>query len=181
MSTTITTRRLLLRPLARQDLGALVRGLNNFAVSQWTARIPFPYVMEDAEAFLQIASRDEPGTLRLSIMLDRELIGGIGYERAKDQVSAELGYWLAERHWRQGFGREAARAVTAHAFATTDHERLVASYRHGNEASRRILEGLGFRKTGDAMNYSLAVGSEAPVARMELSRADWEEAKGRRP
>lgn len=177
MTTTIATSRLLLRPLTAQDLPALVRGLNNFAVSRWTARIPFPYGLRDAEDYLVVASRHEEGTLRLSITCDDGLIGGITYERNTGD-GTELGYWLAESHWGKGFGTEAARAMTDHAFEAAGHDLLVARYAHGNEASRRILAGLGFRTTGESPCHSLALAAEAPATRMELTRDGWQAARG---
>jgi len=52
--TTITTSRLVLRAPKREDLDAIVRGLNNLEVSRWTRRIPYPYSIADAEAWLAL-------------------------------------------------------------------------------------------------------------------------------
>ncbi|MBC8037174.1 MAG: GNAT family N-acetyltransferase [Rhizobiales bacterium] len=121
-----------------------------------------------------------PGTLRLSITrkdgADR-LCGGISYEMGE---SVELGYWLAEMEWGRGFGSEAARAMTDHAFEAAGHECLVASYRIGNEASKRILEGLEFQPRTEKRMFSKAIGGEVTVMHMELNRAKWVDAKGRR-
>jgi RimJ/RimL family protein N-acetyltransferase len=179
MSVIIETPRLVLRRHRASDARSLVAGLNNFNVSQWTARIPFPYTDQDAAAFLGLVLASGADMLRLAITLDGALIGGIGCERTPDGSAAELGYWLAEPWWACGFGREAARAVTDYMFEATDCALLVAGYRHGNEASRRILAGLGFVTTGETMMFSRAVGSETPTTRMALSRRDWAEAKGR--
>ena len=179
MNTIITTARLVLRPLETGDADALVRGLNNLNVSKWTARIPYPYRLADAHDFLAICAKETPGTLRLAIVQDGALIGVISYEAARPS-SAEIGYWIAEPQWGKGIGREAARAMADHAFEVAGYDHLVASYNPGNEASRRILEGLGFVPVGEAMSYSKATGSEKPVVRMALSREDWEEKKGRR-
>jgi RimJ/RimL family protein N-acetyltransferase len=179
MTTTITTARLVLRPLETGDAGALVRWLNNFNVSKWTARIPFPYTRAHAEDFLAICAKETPGTLRLAIVHDGALTGVISYEAAQ-AGGAEIGYWIAEPLWGKGLGREAARAMADHAFGTAGYDQLVASYNPGNEASRRILEGLGFVPVGEAMSYSKAAGSEKPVVRMALLRGDWEDRKGRR-
>ena len=183
MTTILETRRLMLRPLSLGDLPALADGLNNFNVSRNTARIPFPYGLADAREFLAITQKSEPGTLRLTIARKDgggRLCGGIGYEVCQDGRSAEIGYWLAQAEWGLGLGREAARAMTDHAFGMTGHHALVAGYRHGNEASRRILEGLGFLTTGETMTFSRAVGAETPTTRLMLSRHNWETAKGRR-
>lgn len=60
------------------------------------------------------------------------------------QVEAELGYWLAEPFWHQGFMTEAADAVIAHARKNLGIRRVWADYYEGNEASRKVMERLGF-------------------------------------
>lgn len=183
MSDTIKTARLLLRPLRQSDLVSLAAALNNYRIVRNTARIPWPYSLDDAREYFDRVSQSVPGTLQLMIV-DRArpdmIVGTIGYEVDAAGHSAELGYWLAEAVWARGFGYEAARAVTAHGFEVAGHERLMAGYRHGNEASRRILNRLGFRIVGHDMMYSRGVGHETPVARLELTRREWLKAKGRR-
>jgi RimJ/RimL family protein N-acetyltransferase len=173
--TILHTRRLTLRPPRQTDVPALVSGLGNFNVSRWTGRIPHPYGPADAEAFLGHAETAPDDALILLIARGDEPIGGIGVEQG------ELGYWLAEPHWGQGYGREAARAVVDHAFTISGVERLVASYQLGNVASRRILLGLGFVETKEGTSYSRARQAEVPIVRLELIRIGWEQAKHRRP
>ncbi len=172
----IETHRLILRPMRADDLDTLTSALNNFNVSRNTARIPFPYERKDAEAFFAMAGERSPGTLRLVITRkdggDR-LCGGISYEK---EENVELGYWLAEAEWGKGYGREAARAMTDHAFRIARHDELAAGYAIGNHASRRILEALGFTAAGERMTYSKSQGIAVPVVRMKLCRADWQRA-----
>jgi RimJ/RimL family protein N-acetyltransferase len=170
----IATPRLLLRPYQAADSAALVRELNNFAVSQWTARIPFPYGPGDAEDFLKLCREEAHGNLRLAVSREGALIGGIGVE------ADEIGYWLAESHWGKGYGTEAARAVSDHAFEAMRLERMVARYRLGNEASRRILDGLGFSEIGVEDGVSKATGGATRVMKLELNSAKWAEARERR-
>lgn len=183
MSQNIKTERLLLRPLRESDLVTLAATLNNFRIVRNTASIPWPYRLDDARDHFDRANRSIPGTLRLVVAEKSRpniVVGGIGYEAEDVGLSAELGYWLAEAVWAKGYGYEAAKAVTVHAFETAGHDRLVADYRHGNEASRRILDRLGFRFVGHAMSYSRGEGHETPVARLELTRREWLKAKGGR-
>ena len=147
--TMISTKRLQLRPLHEGDTDGLVRGLNNFNVSKWTARVPFPYGMADAKSFLALCQKAEQDTLRLAITIDGELIGVISYERSQDGISAELGYWLARDHGGLGYMSEAVRALIRHlpdhapdvalVFATTDPQ---------NAASQSVLMRCGFDQTG---------------------------------
>ncbi|MGQ0486403.1 MAG: GNAT family N-acetyltransferase [Hyphomicrobiales bacterium] len=173
---------MLLRPLRQSDLVPLASALNNYRIVRNTARIPWPYTVDDARQHLDRLSQTVPGTLQLTIVeriRPDTILGGIGYETGAADHSAELGYWLAEPVWAKGFGYEAARAVTAHGFEVAAHERLVAGYRHGNEASRRILDRLGFRIVGHEMRYSRSAGRETPVARLELTRREWFRVKDR--
>jgi RimJ/RimL family protein N-acetyltransferase len=182
MQETIATKRLLLRPLRESDLAALAAALNSRRISHNTARIPWPYSLDDARAHLARVSRGERGTLNMMIVekqrADR-VVGGIGYEADGAGHGAELGYWLAETLWSKGYGHEAAKAVVDHAFKVSRHDRLHAGYRHGNEASRRILDRLGFRIVGHSMMPSLGAGHPTPVARLELTRREWLKAKDR--
>lgn len=172
--TTITTARLTLRLACREDAAALVLALNNLNVSRWTGRIPHPYGPEDAEAFLNHHLQPTPDELMLMITRNGELIGGIGVG------FGELGYWLAEPQWGRGFGTEAARAVTDHAFETLHLEALHASYHLGNTASRRILLGLGFVEMGEGSAFSKARQAEVPHMKLLLTREAWKNARERR-
>lgn len=170
MTVVIETARLLLRPLSRSDLPALVRALNNLNVSKMTAQIPHPYGMNDAEEYFARCQAAEDGTLRLSIALRQaplELIGGIGHEMN------ELGYWIAESHWGKGYASEAAAAFLGHAFAASTLEMVFARYRNDNPASARVLEKLGFAKREETTCRSIAAAGTFPATRVELTRAAW--------
>ena len=172
--TTITTSRLTLRPPCAADAPALVRAIGNYNVSRWTARIPYPYGPDDAEAFFKHVRKAPAAALILFIIRGDELIGGIGIEQG------ELGYWLGEPHWRQGYGTEAAVALIDHAFGTLGFGSVTASHFAGNTASRRILLGLGFRETSTGKAFSRARQEEVPLVLMKLDRDGWAEARERR-
>lgn len=173
--TTITTERLILRPLDERDLDDLVVAINNFQIVKNTARIPFPYMRKDAEDYLALTRKADASTLFLSMALKAEphrVIGGISSEGGESD--AEIGYWIAQPLWGKGYTGEAARALTAHVFQYTDYNALVAGYRIGNEASHRILARLGFTSTHEEMIASRGLGYLVPVMRVALAREKWE-------
>jgi RimJ/RimL family protein N-acetyltransferase len=98
------------------------------------------------------------------------VIGIIGYEGASN---SELGYWLGEDYWGKGILSEAARAVVRHAFTVSGNERLVSRCILGNEPSRRILIGLGFRPVGISSLYSSAGKSAVTSQEFELTSREW--------
>ena len=180
MAIRLETSRLILRPLEERDLDDLVRVLNNLNVSRTTARIPFPYGLGDAEEFYAVTRSAEAGALYLSITVKEmgdTVLGGISSEPRDGGQFAEIGYWLAEPLWGQGYGGEAARAMTDHAFAVAGYDRLEASYVLGNEASRRILDKLGFIDAGSRTCTSQAAAADLAATRMVLSRGAWQKAR----
>ena len=61
----------------------------------------------------------------------------------------EIGVHLRKAFWGQGHAPEATRVVMEYAFNTLEVKALFAGRNPANEASRRILETLGFRYTHD--------------------------------
>jgi ribosomal-protein-alanine N-acetyltransferase len=61
---------------------------------------------------------------------------------------AEVGFLFARAHWGQGYASEAMERVIAYGFNDLGLERLCARFHDGNEASRRLLERLGFAYEG---------------------------------
>lgn len=61
----------------------------------------------------------------------------------------ELGFHLRPEYWHQGYATEAANAVIEYAFREKNVQSLFAGHNPKNAASKRVLEKLGFRYTGD--------------------------------
>lgn len=66
--------------------------------------------------------------------------------------SAELGYWIGEDYQGQGYATEASEALINRAFGELDIERIYASFRQENLASKRVLEKLGFEYYSELNN-----------------------------
>lgn len=166
--TVLETARLILRLPGESDREALLAALDNFRISRWTCRIPHPYGPADAGAFLAHCRSLPADDVVLAITRDAQLIGVIGIEHN------EIGYWLAEPHWGQGYATEAARAIVDHGFSTPRRNRISASYFEGNEASQRVLEKLGFEPVGTGTAYSRAQKSDATSINLLLTRDRWQ-------
>lgn len=61
----------------------------------------------------------------------------------------EFGVHIRSLYWRRGFGLEAGRAVIKYAFSEVGVRGLFAGHNPKNEASRSLLQKLGFRYTHD--------------------------------
>ncbi|MGH6875079.1 MAG: GNAT family N-acetyltransferase [Aestuariivirgaceae bacterium] len=172
--TTLTTPRLVLRSLRRDDLGSLTAAVNDLRVARNLLRVPWPYDLDDARSYYDHTQALPKGSAAFAILSRAEpamIVGMAGYE-SHDGL-AELGYWLAAPFWGRGYMREATGAVLAHAFGTTRLDRLCSRCAIDNEASRRILIGLDFRPTGTDRVFSPVRRSAILTQTFELTVKEW--------
>lgn len=82
----------------------------------------------------------------LAITVHDEAVGSIGLNIGKDieRISAEVGYWLGEKHWRKGILSSALKGIIEYGFPELKLERIFAVPLEGNIASIRVLENNGF-------------------------------------
>lgn len=76
-----------------------------------------------------------------------------------ERYNAELGYWIAEPYWNQGFMTKALKLAISDYFCSTDVVRIYANVYASNPASMRVLEKTGFRKCGIHKNACFKTGS----------------------
>jgi RimJ/RimL family protein N-acetyltransferase len=79
---------------------------------------------------------------------DGALIGRTGLHAPPYWPDLEAGWLLARAAWGQGYAREGAAAVLAHARRELPGQRLVSYIRPGNERSVRVALALGARHEG---------------------------------
>src|SRR5258708_17979321 len=111
----LAPKRLTLRAPRARDAKAIASLINDRRIAVNTARIPHPYALADAHAFLAQANRN-PGEPSFSVVLaDGTIIGGCGIHMLSTR-EPELGYWIGGPYWGRGYATEAARAVLPHGF-----------------------------------------------------------------
>ncbi len=141
-----------LRRWAGEDAPALVKYASNKKIADnLRDGFPYPYMINDAWAFLQSAmSSGEEKSIYRAIDAGGEAIGSIGVF-FKDNVyrkSAEIGYWLGEPFWGKGVITAAIRLMCSEAFAHRDIVRIYAEPYAHNAASCRALAKAGFGLEG---------------------------------
>jgi RimJ/RimL family protein N-acetyltransferase len=176
MQREIETSRLILHPPKSEDAAEITHLADNRKIALMLARMPSPYTEEDARSFLSWANERPEGEIVFGLYRKSDparLIGVCGYDPL-DRDEPDLGYWLGEPYWGQGYMNEAASAVTDHAFTQCAHAVLHSGCRIPNLASRRILEKIGFERIGLGHIFSRAFGMNLPVHRYLLTRERWE-------
>ena len=167
------TKRLLLRPGWLEEAPALADAIADERIARNTARMPWPYRLEDAEEYL--AREPDPDYPSFQI-IDRtidpvRMVGGIGFMDGGD--APEIGYWLTPGSWGRGYATEAGEAAMAAARASLGYRRVVSGHFVDNPASGRVLEKLGFRPTGRVEpRYSRARGHDVDCIMFEWEDED---------
>lgn len=119
-----------------------------------------------AEALRPLAEHGAPGDDGgWLVVVDGAVAGECGWRGGPDATGdVEIGYGLSDARRGQGLGTEAVALMVAWAEAQPGVERVSARVLAGNNASRRLLQRLGFVEQPDAPPWVLAV--------RDLSRAD---------
>ncbi len=66
----------------------------------------------------------------------------------QDRQLGNIGYWIANRYWGRGFGKEAAIAALEIGFSKLNLHRLEASIDRGNIKSIRLAKSIGMKLDG---------------------------------
>ena len=169
---TLETERLVLRAPRDTDAKAIALLVNDRRIAENTLRIPHPYGLADAQAFIASANAGDGEIVFVIAGRDGGVLGCCGIAQ-RGGATPEIGYWLGVPFWGKGYATEAARAVIDHAFVDLGHDTLVAGARVSNPASRRVLEKCGFQWTGVGLYRIRALRSSAPIDRFRLDRGLW--------
>ena len=85
----------------------------------------------------------------------------------------ELAYWLVPEHHGRGYGREMLGLAIDYVFATNSHPAVGASVYGFNDASRGLLESLGFQEEGCRRKYGFVDGEYVDSYTYGLLREEW--------
>jgi [ribosomal protein S5]-alanine N-acetyltransferase len=100
-------------------------------------------------------SRDECFSFFIFREGDDALLGGLslGHIRRGVSQSATLGYWMGAPYAGKGYMSRAVRAIVTYAFTKQGLHRVEAACVPNNDASRHLLERVGFKQEGYARSY----------------------------
>ena len=92
---------------------------------------------------------------------DKTLLGGINVGNVRRGVaqSASLGYWIGEKHSRNGYMKEALKLLIPSLFVDLRLNRIEAATLEENIASKSLLKKIGFKKEGVLRKYLKINGS----------------------
>ena len=149
---TLETERLILRPFATSDAAEVQRLAGSRSIADTTLNIPFPYGDGVAEEWISKhqGSFDDGKDVTFAITQrsNDPLVGAISLMGISEGHQAELGYWIGEPFWNQGFCTEAAQAVVDYGLRALDLIRIHACHFKRNPASGRVMQKIGMSHEG---------------------------------
>ena len=162
----IRTPRLILRSARPDDLEAMHAVLSDPRATLWWSTPPHE-TLDQTREWLDAMIANGPDHPDFLVELDGRVIGKAGFWRLPD-----VGYILHPDCWGQGLASEAVGAAIDHVFRTRDLETLTADVDPDNAASIRLLERLGFVRTGFGERTWNVGGVWKDSVFFALSRAD---------
>jgi RimJ/RimL family protein N-acetyltransferase len=165
----LKTERLTLRPAREGDAGRFVEILSNWNVIRMVRLAPHPYTVEHARAWILSHAQEREAGAAHRFVVERQgaMIGACDVDEIEG-VRCDLGYWLDEDVWGQGFATEAARAVIALSFGPLGLSRLTSGHAADNIKSGRVLAKLGFQASGETRVWSSPRGGWIDQLKYEL-------------
>ncbi|KUM99934.1 acetyltransferase [Streptomyces yokosukanensis] len=153
----ISTERLVLRPLDEDDVPALAEMMNDEQVGAWTG-VPQPYSEDRARHWI---TQDAPAQriagrgldLAVAEFLTQRLVGTVQLARTNWRVrSTEMSYIIAPWARGEGYACEAALATAHWLFGAQRFERIEMRTAADNTASQQVAQKIGCISEGVLRN-----------------------------
>jgi [ribosomal protein S5]-alanine N-acetyltransferase len=141
----IVTERLVLRRAREDDLEAMHAVLSNEQATRFWSTPPHASLDETRAWLAGMIASDPRESDDFVVEHEGRVIGKAGFFRLPD-----IGYILHPDSWGRGLAAEALAAVIDHVFGRHDIPAITADIDPHNTRSIRLLERLGFSRTGSA-------------------------------
>ncbi|MFF5535630.1 GNAT family N-acetyltransferase [Streptomyces cinerochromogenes] len=147
---TLTTDRLLLRPVGPADTDAVYAAVQDPDIQRWTT-VPSPYLPEHAIGFTEQVVPDgwsQGSMFTFGLFLGGGELAGMLALTMRSLGTAEIGFWAAKEHRGHGYVVEAALAACRWVFTAVGVDRVEWRAEVGNHASRAVAQRAGFTVEG---------------------------------
>ena len=175
-TTTIRTKRLLLRPFAFKDVNDVQAYASDREWSRFLP-VPDPYTLKEAEEFVArqiLKNWDE--TPRFAIEFNGAVIGSVKLRIESPLSIASLRYSIARPCWNRGLMTEAVTAVVGWGFDEFGLEKVYSRSDVENVGSRRVMEKIGMKREGTLRSQGVNRGVRQNYHYYGILRREWERA-----
>lgn len=177
----LITDRLILDQLRLADIPDIVAYAGNRKIVDNTRTMPHPYFEEDAISWINMANQGFKNKDNYIFAIrnknNEAFMGGIGLTLALEHNRAELGYWIAERFWNQGYTSEAVKSILKFGFEELKVNKIIAVYVDTNIASGRIMEKNDMIKEAELKDHDMKDGVYKTLIQYRLTKVEYESMK----
>ncbi|MCJ7695679.1 MAG: GNAT family N-acetyltransferase [Anaerolineaceae bacterium] len=174
---TLETERLILQQMTLEDTDFVFQHFSDSAVFQYLMDEPPVTEYAQAQEIIQFYLEPEGKTHNRWLMVrksDQQSIGTCGFHKwDKRYFRAEIGYDLSPSFWRQGYMKEALRAVISNGFEQMRLNRIEALVYVENDRSIQLLQRLGFKQEGVLRDYFYLDGNFFDHYLFALLQREW--------
>ena len=168
MNVELHTKNLIIKKPSEKHLNSLIKELNNWNISKWLIEVPYPYSIDDAKYWVKKTKQDQ---YSLNIYLKNKLIGGVSLSNQRENSKWELGYWIGEEYWGNGYAIEACENLISYFFSNTNNSIIYASHMKDNIKSKKIIIKLGFKLVSSGKKFSISRNEMVEDLNYELRKS----------
>ncbi len=173
----ILTKRLRLRMPVAKDIPQLVEYANHPQISKMTLNVPHPYQEKDAISWLNMANQgfEDKNHFVFAIckQTDDKFMGGIGLRVNSRFNHAELGFWLGEPFWNNGYVTEATGKILEFGFEQIGLRKIFATHMIDNPASGKVMIKNGMIKEGELVDHIKKADEYYTVIQYRLTKDEF--------
>ena len=174
---TLTTERLILRPMRQSDAEDMNRYAHREDVTEFLLWSPHPSLSYTREYLRYIESRYVLGDFYDWAVIEKasgRMIGTCGFTSFNcSSDSAEVGYVLNPAYWGKGIATEALTRVLRFGFEELKLHRIEARFICGNDRSRRVMEKVGMTFEGVLREGMLIKGNYTDIGICSILQSEW--------
>lgn len=152
-----------LKQLEQSDSSDIFNTINNQReyLGKWLPFVAFTKELSDTEVFVNsvVNAPEHRFEYVFAIIKNNEFAGLIGFKDTDNQnKKTEIGYWLSEKHQKQGIVTKSVDKLCDFAFNSLGINRIQIKCAVGNDSSKNIPKKLGFKFEGIEREGELLTG-----------------------
>lgn len=172
-----STNRLILKSVLLSDIPKVIEYAGNKKIADNTLNIPHPYSEKDAIFWLNSINQGlrtkTQFTFGIRLKETDEFIGGVGLKVNLKYNKAELGYWIAEPFWNNGYATEAVGEVIKFGFNELEINEIFATHLIENPSSGRVMIKNHMIEEGILKDHIRKAGKYVTLKQYRLTKSEY--------
>lgn len=174
----LESNRLILNRIRLSDVEKIVEYAGNIKIARYTLNIPHPYNEEDAVFWINSANQGYLNktqfTFAIRLKESGVFIGGVGLKINKRFNRSELGYWIGEPYWNQGYASESVGRMLVFGFKELKLNKIYATHLIENPASGKVMMNNGMIKEGELKEHFMKGNDYTSVIQYRMTKTEYE-------